>query len=141
MDERIKRLLGFLTVDEPIVLLTPCNLKKEAWLKDIKAKEIRCTSSNCEKEEGCIKMHPEGLFLPFDKFDVWILNLEEFPYSPGYAFYSGYQALKDFGIIAIIRGVDEYLDSVALSYGFQILYHGRWHYYLKAGKGKSLEIF
>ncbi len=141
MDLRVKRLLEFCSHDPKSILITPCQLKKSAWFEDLKfLPEIRCTAVDCEEEgEGCIKMHPQGLFLPFEKFDVWILDLSRFPYTPGYAFYSGYQALKEFGIIAITGEVDDSLDSVALSYGFQILYHGEWHYYLKAGKGTVIE--
>jgi len=62
-----------------------------------------------------------------------------FGFLSGYAFYTGYQTLKDFGIIAIIGEIDSSLDSIALSYGFQILYNGEWHYYLKAGKRTTIE--
>ncbi len=140
MDARIKRLLEFCVEDPQSILVTPCELKEEEWFKDLEfVKDIRCTSTRCEEgDKNCIKMDPQGVFLPFEKFNIWLINLEEFPYSPGYAFYLGYESLKDFGIIAIVNKVDESMDSVALSYGFQILYHGAWHYYLKAGKRKEL---
>jgi len=140
MDPRVKRLLAFCAEEPTSILITPCELKKESWFENLKfIKEIICTSTECEGEVDCIKMNPQGFFLPFDRFNIWILDLSHFPYSPGYAFYTGYQTLKDFGIIAIIGEIDSSLDSIALSYGFQILYNGEWHYYLKAGKGTVIE--
>ena len=133
MDLRIKKLLGFLTVEKPSLLLTPCSLREEEWVKEINAGEVKCTDVNCDKEDkNCIKMHPQGLYLPIEKFDVWIVDPRSFPYSPGYAFYLAHTAMKKFGIFVLTHLPDDLTDSVALSYGFQILYHGEWHYYLKA---------
>jgi len=132
MDPRVKKLLGFLTAENPVLLLTPCSLRNEEWVKEINPGEVKCTDINCEeKDKNCIKMHPQGLYLPIGKFDIWILEPKEFPYSPGYGFYLAHSALKDFGIMVLTTLPDDLTDSVALSYGFQILYHGAWHYYLK----------
>ncbi len=133
MDPKIKRLLGFVTSNNPVLLLTPCKLRAEEWVKDINPKEIKCTDLNCDEEDkDCIKMHPQGLYLPIGRFDVWIIDPSQFPYSPGYAFYLGHSSMKQFGILVFTELPDELTDSVALSYGFQILYHGEWHYYLKS---------
>ncbi len=133
MDENIKALLSFLTVDEPELLLTPCSFRNEDWINEIGARNIRCTATKCEEEDKeCITMHPTGLYLPMNKFDIWIIDPEEFPYTIGYAFYLGKSAMKQFGIIALTSMPDDAMDSIALSYGFQILYHGTWHYYLKS---------
>ena len=132
MDEGIRLLKGFLTVENPEVLLTPCKMRDESWLEDLKPKRVRCTSSNCDDDEECITMHPTGMYLPMKGFDVWILDPEYFPYTTGYAFYLGNSAMKKFGIIVLTKLVDDAMDSIALSYGFQVLYHGTWHYYLKA---------
>ncbi len=140
MEMHIKKLLTFCVKDPERILITPCSLKQAEWYPSLlslkSVEEIRCTATDCEEEENCTKMNPEGLFLPFKRFDAWILDIDSFPYSPGYAFYLGYQTLKDFGVIAVIHGNEE-LDPVALTYGFQILYHGEWIYYLKAGKSVS----
>ena len=140
MEPQIKKLLAFCVKDPERILITPCSLKQAKWYPSLlslkSVQEIRCTANNCEDEENCIRMNPEGLFLPFKRFDVWILDIDSFPYSPGYGFYLGYRSFKDFGILAVIHGNEE-LDPVALTYGFQILYHGDWDYYLKAGKPVS----
>jgi len=132
MDEKVKKLLGFLTVEKPSLLLTPCSLRDEPWVKELNAGEIRCTDINCEKGDPlCIKMYPQGLYLPIEKFDIWIMDPREFPYSPGYGFYLAQTALRSFGVVALTNFPEGLTDSIALSYGFQILYHGAWHYYLK----------
>ena len=133
MDPRIKTLLSFLTVEKPEVLLSSCSMKDEKWVEDIGAKSVKCTSAQCEEEdETCIKTHPTGMYLPMNRFDVWIINPEEFPYTLGYAFHLGASSLRKFGLIVLTSLPDDAMDSVALSYGFQILYHGDWHYYLKS---------
>jgi len=133
MDERIKTLLSFLTVDSPSVLLTPCEFRDESWVEEIGAESVKCTSSQCKEEDKeCIKMHPTGIYLPMKRFNVWIIDPSQFPYTIGYAFYLGRSAMKDFGVIALTSMPDDAMDSIALSYGFQILHHGNWHYYLKS---------
>jgi len=133
MKEEIKILKSFLTVDSPAVLLTPCDLRNEDWLSDLNYSEIKCTSVNCEEEDkDCIKMNPQGMYLPLHRFHVWIIDPDYFTYTPGYAFYLGRSSLKEFGIIALTSLTDDAMDSIALSYGFQILHHGNWHYYLKS---------
>ncbi len=133
MKEEIKILLSFLTTSSPDVLITPCDLMKESWVEEIKAESIKCTSIKCKEEDkNCITMHPTGMYLPMKRFDIWIIDPEYFPYTPGYAFYLGNSAMKQFGIIALTSLPDDSMDSVALSYGFQILHHGSWHYYLKS---------
>ena len=133
MEEEIKTLKSFLTVDSPSVLLTPCKFREEKWVGEINPREIKCTDVRCQEEDKeCINMHPTGLYLPIQRFDVWIMDPEYFTYTPGYAFYLAHSALKNFGIVAMTSMPDDALDSVALSYGFQILYHGKWHYYLKS---------
>ncbi|ADD08169.1 hypothetical protein [Candidatus Aciduliprofundum boonei] len=133
MKEEIKILKSFLTVDSPAVLLTPCELKNKDWVSELNYSEIKCTSLDCQEEDkDCIKMNPQGLYLPLHRFHAWIIDPEYFIYTPGYAFYLGRSSLKEFGIIALTSLVDDAMDSIALSYGFQILHHGNWHYYLKA---------
>ncbi len=133
MDDRIRMLKGFLTTDKPEVFLVPCGMRNEDWLKEIGASRVMCGSSKClEEDKDCITMHPTGMYLPMKRFDLWILDPEAFPYTTGYAFYLGASAMKQFGVIVLTSLPDDAMDSVALSYGFQILYHGRWHYYLKS---------
>ncbi len=133
MEDEIKKLKSFLTEDSPSILLTPCALRDADWIDNLSPSEIKCTNSDCKEEDkDCIKMHPTGMYLPLKRFNAWILDLDYFIYTPGYAFYLGRSAMKEFGIIALTSLPDDAMDSVALSYGFQILYHGKWHYYLKS---------
>ena len=128
MDVRIKRLMGFITEDNLNILVSPCEFLKD--IEEIKKYgDVRCTHDKCENYENCIKINMKALFLPLESFNTWIVDTDRFKINIGYIFYLASQTLKNFGILAI-KGKGD--DEVALSYGFQILYHGEWHYYLKS---------
>ena len=129
MDERIKKLMGFISEDNPEILVSPCEFREE--IEEIKKMgRVKCASFDCEKYKECIKINSQLPFLPINAFHTWIVNSANFKMSIGYIFYLASRTLKDFGILAITEGD----DTLALSYGFQILYHGEWHYYLKSYK-------
>ena len=128
MDE-IKRLMGFVIASHPNILITPCIFAQELE-KRMKNFKMTCADIKCDDTKNCIKINPEAPFLPISKFDVWIVDMSKFRMSIGYVFYLARSTLKNNGILAI-TGKKDVDDSVALSYGMQILYHGTWHYYLR----------
>ena len=138
MNEEVKMLLSFITVDNPKILVTDCSFSRE--IGEIDGAEVHCTSQDCKKSgaENCVPLNPMAPFLPVRKFDAWIVDLDLLPLNPGYVFHLGSTTLKMRGILAVVGDVE---DHVALAYGFQILHHGRWHYYLKGSERKGVEDF
>ncbi len=128
MDE-FKRLMGFVMEEKPRILITPC-AKLDELKNELQGYDFTCADVECKEREKCIKININVPFLPLNRFDVWIVDLEHaFPLNLGYIFYLAKNTLKDNGVLTIIgKQVD---DSIALSYGLKILYHGEWHYYLK----------
>ncbi len=123
-----KRLMGFVIEEKPQILVTPC-AKLDELEGELDGYDVVCGDTNCEDREKCIKININAPFLPLKRFDVWITFLDEFPFNLGYIFYLAKNTLRDNGILVIIgENVD---DSIALSYGLKILYHGKWHYYLR----------
>ncbi len=122
--KEIDMLMSFVVSESPEILITGCGDRDSLQIEN-----AYCTSSDCENKERCVPLNPAMPFLPLRRFDVWIVNAEEIPLSIGYVFELGSQTLKDMGILAIYGTNPE--DYVALSYGFQPLHHGKWHYFLK----------
>ncbi len=127
MNEKMKMLYSFLTVENPQILISPCSLREEMGFSEEFAK---CTSDTCEQKKNCIVLNPAAMFLPLKKFHAWIADISRFKANTGYAFHLARQTLKDNGVLVIINANPE--DYIALSYGFQPLYHEKWHYFLKA---------
>ena len=128
MDERIKKLMGFIVEKEPQILVSPCEFLDEiSQLKGYGT--VKCTHEKCDNYKNCIKMNMKVPFLPLHSFHAWVVDPERFKLSEGYIFFLAFRTLKDFGILAI--NGKEY-DDIALSYGFQLLYSDKWHYYLKS---------
>ncbi len=138
MSEEIKMLLSFITADMPKILVTDCDLVDK--IGEIGDSEIHCTATDCKKirEKNCVPLNPEMPFLPMRKFDAWIVDMDSLPLNPGYVFFLASNTLKMMGVLAVIGDVE---DHVALAYGFQILHHGKWHYYLKGAERKGVEDF
>lgn len=133
MDEKIKKLIGFITDEKMDFLVSPCEFLKE--IEEIKKYgNVKCTDEKCEEYENCIKINMKAIFIPLNSFNAWIVDSEKIGISIGYIFYLASQTLKNFGILAM-KGEEN--DDVALSYGLQILYHGEWHYYLKSSTSRE----
>ena len=134
MNDEIKMLMGFVIEDSPRILISGCENKN--LLEAMKPHgTVECTSVDCENKENCVPLNPEMPFLPLDRFNVWIVNMDSIRMSEGFVFHLASNTLKKMGILAIIGG--EVDDNIARGYGFQVLYHGAWHYYLKASEGKG----
>ena len=134
MEDEIKMLMGFVVESEPEILISPCEESELIEIMKSKGK-VTCTSKSCEKKENCLVLNPELPFLPLDRFHVWIVNAEKIGLSEGYVFHLASNTLKTMGVLAVMKG--NFDENVARGYGFQILYHGSWDYYLKASDKRS----
>gem|GEM_PF-3073896 len=136
MEHEIKMLMSFLTSENPEILITDCDLRKSLGFEE--DENIHCTSTECEKIKNCVPLNPAMPFLPLRRFDAWVVDMDRLPLNPGYVFHLASTTLKMMGVVAIIGEVE---DHVALAYGFQILHHGRWNYYLKGSESRGVEDF
>ncbi|NPA74644.1 MAG: hypothetical protein GXO25_01010 [Euryarchaeota archaeon] len=124
MEHELEMLMSFVVKDTPDILITGCALRDSLGLANAK-----CTATDCEKVDDCVALNPAMPFLPLRRFDVWVVDFSEFKMSIGYVFELASQTLRDMGVLAIFNTAPD--DNIAISYGFQPLHHGAWHYYLK----------
>ncbi len=124
MTRELDMLMSFVVVENPKVLISGCKAREKIGLEG-----AYCTSQDCENVNDCVPLNLAMPFLPLRRFDVWIVDYKELNINIGYIFDLASQTLKDMGILAIFNTNPE--DYIALSYGFQPLHHGNWHYFLK----------
>ncbi len=132
MKNEVKMLMSFIVDEEPEFLVSPC---EEELISNLKEEgEVWCTARKCESKH-CIELNPEGPYLPRDRFSAWIVDVKSTPLTVGYVFHLASHTLKNMAVLAIKNAVVD--DSMARGYGFEILHHGSWHYYLKSEEKSS----
>jgi len=135
VDSSIKMLMSFVATDAPRILVSDCG-RRDILEKLSAHGRVDCTASDCENRERCVKLNLAMPFLPLKRYDVWVADLSRLRINAGYIFHLASTTLKMLGILAIIGDIEE---DIALAYGFQILHHGEWQYFLKAyEKGASV---